>query len=81
MGKYELKLKMNNNVNTGGNQYKLYQNHSILDIRKYFFTNRVVAAWNSLPDNVVKVNCTASFKKHLDKFWSNSNQSIYFNLN
>jgi len=29
-------------------QYKLYVNHS-RGIRKHFFTERVVAAWNSLP--------------------------------
>ena len=69
---------MNNNVNTRGNQYKLYQNQSRLDIRKYFFTNRVVTAWKSLPDYVVTVKKHCFFKKHLDKFWSN--QSIYFNF-
>jgi hypothetical protein len=81
-GKYgknnSLELKSSSNVNTRGNQYKLYQSQSRLDIRKFFFTNRVVAAWNSLPDYVVAVNSTVLFKKHLDKFWSN--QSIYFNF-
>jgi len=31
-----------------GHQYKLYVNHS-RGIRKHFFTERVVAPWNSLP--------------------------------
>ena len=33
---------------TRGHQYKLYVNHS-RGIRKYFFAERVVAPWNSLP--------------------------------
>lgn len=33
---------------TRGHQYKLYVNHS-RGIRKHFFTERVVAPWNSLP--------------------------------
>ena len=68
---------MNKKVNTRGNQYKLYQSHSRLDIRKYLFTNRVVAIWNSLPD------CGDGWKhgvikKRLDKFWSN--QAMFFNF-
>ena len=43
-----------------------------------FFSNRVVAVWNSLPNYVVMVNSILLFKKHLDKFWSN--QAIYFNF-
>ena len=74
----QLELKMNKKVNTRGNQYKLYQSHSRLDIRKYFFTNRVVAIWNSLPDYVVMVESTVLFKKRLDKFWSN--QAMFFNF-
>jgi len=80
-GKYEKKdidLKVNNAVNTRGNHYKLYQGQSRYDIRKYFFANRVVAVWNSLPDYVVMVDSTLLFKKRLDKFWSN--QAIYFNF-
>ena len=38
------------------------------DIRKYFFTNRVVDIWNSLPDYVVEVNSTNIFKQRSDKF-------------
>ena len=80
-GKYgknnSLELKSSSNVNTRGNQYKLYPNQSRLDVRKYFFTKRMVASWHSLSD-VVTVNSTVLFKKHLDKFWSN--QSIYFNF-
>ena len=73
-----LNLKVNNTINTRGNQYKLYQNRSQYDLRKHFFTNRVVAVWNSLPDNVVMVDSTILFKRQLDCFWSN--QELYFNF-
>jgi len=35
---------------------------------KYFFTNRVVNIWNSLP-NVVLCDTVNKFKYYLDKFW------------
>ena len=44
---------------TRGHQYKLYVNHS-RGIRKHFFTERVVANWNSLPadtDFTVPLQC------------------------
>jgi len=40
-------------VATGGNKYKLYQSFVKYDLRKHFFTNRLVSLWNSLPDGVV----------------------------
>ena len=80
-GKYgnnkTLKLKTNKEINTRGNNYKLYQEQSRYDIRRYFFTNRVIAAWNILPDHVVMVDSTNLFKSRLDKYWSN--QDMFFN--
>ena len=38
---------------TRGHQLKLEKGRSRLDVRKYFFTPRVVNLWNSLPDNLV----------------------------
>ena len=35
---------------TRGHQYKIYVNHS-RRVRKYFFAERVVGPWNSLPTN------------------------------
>jgi len=46
------------------------------DLRKFFFTNRVVDMWNSLPDSVVHAESTDIFKKRIDKFWS-SQEVIY----
>ena len=39
------------------------------DIRKFYFTNRVVDAWNSLPNWVVMTNSTNTFKRGLDMYW------------
>jgi len=41
------------------------------DLRKFSFSNRVVNIWNSLPNWVVSVNSTNTFKARLDKFWHN----------
>jgi len=46
-------------------------------LRKYFFTNRIVNACNSLPDTVVMSETVNQFKNKLDKFWSN--QDIIYN--
>ena len=40
------------------------------DLRKHYFTNRVVPVWNSLPNNVVMADNINIFKNRLDKFWS-----------
>ena len=36
------------------------------DLRKFYFTNRVVDAWNSLPNWIVIANSTNTFKRRLD---------------
>ena len=35
-----------------GHQYKLYKNRNVSRVRAAFFSERVVNAWNSLPDSV-----------------------------
>jgi hypothetical protein len=37
------------NVSTRGHIYKLFPSHSRIDVRKFFFANRVLRPWNSLP--------------------------------
>ncbi len=56
---------------TRGHDYKLFQQRSAKDIRKHYFTNRVVKVWNSLPDDVVNAPSVNTFKNRLDKFWEN----------
>ena len=49
-----------------GNGRKMCQGRFRLDIRKRFFTQRVVEHWNRLPREVDTVPSLMIFRKHLD---------------
>lgn len=58
-----------------GHQYKLIKNEFRLDPRKYFFSNRVVADWNKLPQEVVEASTVDCFKAGLDEY--NKSRGMY----
>jgi len=58
---------LSHNEKTRGHHYKLIKTHCTNDVRKYFFSVRVVNRWNNLPVEAVSVNTVNSFKSHLEK--------------
>ena len=42
-------------------------NNNIITIRKNFFSNRIVAVWNSLPSSIVSAETPAAFKTLINK--------------
>jgi len=56
---------LSNVSTTRGHQYKLYKKHSTC-VRALFFCERVINAWNKLPDNT-NLNTLATFKHSVNK--------------
>jgi len=50
---------------TRGHDYKLFLAYSRLNIRKHFFSERVVPVWNNLESNVVNFSNIKRFKSSL----------------
>jgi len=63
---------------TRGNMFKIDKGPSKYDLRKYYFTNRVANAWNSLPDHAVLSETINTFKSRLDKFWQHEDMIYDF---
>jgi len=52
-----------------GHSLKLSQSRNTSWTRRTFFSQRVVADWNRLPQYVVDASSTNAFKNRLNKFW------------
>jgi len=52
-----------------GNDLRIFKTRFKYDLCKFYFTNRVVDAWNSLPNWIVMANSTSTFKCRLDTYW------------
>jgi len=62
---YQLLFSIRGCERTRGHPLKLTVNLSKSNSRKYFFSNRIVSVWNSLPVDVVMAVSLAAFKKKL----------------
>jgi len=65
-GKYDMvavpNLIKSTILTTRGNDLRLQKTRTRYDLHKFFFTNRVVNLWNSLPNSVVHAESTNMFK-------------------
>jgi len=59
-----------NHYGLRGHDKKIVKERSRLDIRKFFFSQRVVSKWNSLPASVVDAESVNGFKNAYDRFFS-----------
>jgi len=50
---------------TRGNDLIIFKTRFKYDLREFYCTNRVVDAWNSLPNWIVMANSTKTFKRRL----------------
>jgi len=66
--KFESFFQFDINTRTRGHSYKLQKSRFNKDLRRYFFSDRIINTWNSLDDQTVSASTVNSFKKNLDKF-------------
>ena len=55
---------------TRGHSLKLTKRHVSTNLRKFFFSNRVVNSWNTLPETIALAPNTQVFESRLDKHWA-----------
>ena len=59
-------IQLNKNESTRGHY------HANRDIRRNYMMQRAATMWNYLPEAVVTVKTTNTFKNRLDKYWENN---------
>ena len=64
--------------NLRGHSKILKKCRSYKSLRANSFTQRIVNAWNSLPEHVASAPSINAFKNRLDKFWPNQNVKYNF---
>ncbi|KAK3097078.1 hypothetical protein FSP39_006174 [Pinctada imbricata] len=56
---------------TRGHHLKISKKRCNLDVRKYFFINRVVNVWNQLPESIINAKNVKTFESRLNRHWGN----------
>ena len=56
-------FQLSSNTNTRGHPFKLTIPLTRTNLRKYFFSSRVIPIWNSLPANIVNASTSSLLKK------------------
>ena len=64
---YNIFFKIDINPRVRGHRFKLIKQRFNTNLRKFFFSNRVIDTWNKLPAEVVDSDSVNSFKIRLDK--------------
>jgi hypothetical protein len=66
---YHQFFRLADNSGTRGHKYKIIKDRSRLEIRRNFFSQRIVNVWNSLPSYIiVEADSVNSFKNKFDKY-------------
>jgi len=52
--------------------------HTHYNLRKHFFSNIIIAVWNSLPNIIGYAESTNIIKNRFDRFWVNQEFKIYW---
>ena len=52
---------------TRGHDLKIFKKHTRLNIRKFFFTERIINDWNKLTQKAVEAKDVNAFKNIIDK--------------
>ena len=60
---------------TRGHKYKIVLNECRLDVRKNFYSQRIVKGWNCLPANIVDAKDVITFEKLFDRLYGDSNSN------
>jgi hypothetical protein len=60
-------FNISNNTTLRGHPFKLVVPIARTNVRKHFFSCRIVNVWNDLPANIVSAPSIMAFKKHLHK--------------
>ncbi len=61
--------------NLRGHSEKIFKTRSRLDIRKNFFSHRVIKPWNKLPESAVSAKKSKDFKHKLQRCLSSDEEA------